>query len=690
MNVRDLLFEIGTEELPPRQLAALAAALGDHLAAALEKANLAHTGITTFATPRRLAVRVEGLVEEQDSQWIEKRGPALKAAFDADGNPTLACLGFVSACGGSVDQLAIEETDKGSWVYFRKQLSGKTTISLLPQLLQHAIERLPIAKPMRWGDHDTEFVRPVHWIVLLFGEEVVPITLLGQTADRYTYGHRFHHPGAIALPHPRDYERLLRDPGRVIASYSERRAAICTEINTVLTGTGQVLLDDALLDEVTGIVEWPVALRCTFDAQFLQIPPEVLITAMKSHQKCFAVHDAQQNLLPCFVTVSNIASQQPARVIAGNQRVMRARLADAQFFYHRDVRHRLETRLASLDQVVFQQRLGTLGDKARRLTALTSYLAAQLGMDGVASSRAALLCKADLVTAMVGEFPELQGVMGYYYALADSEPQAVALAIREHYLPRFAGDELPASEAGCLVSIADRVDTLVGLMGINQPPSGEKDPYGLRRAALGALRIMIERRLAIDLHALLSAAYAGFADRLSNPAAVQQTFDFMMERLRAWYADRGITTEVFNAVLARAPQQPLDFHQRLQAVQHFQALPEAAALAAAHKRVSNILKNQAGEWRNYPVNPDLLQHDAERQLLAALEQKNKQVEPLFGAGHYTEALTALATLRPAVDAFFDQVMVLVEDDKLRTNRLALLYQLQQLFLQVADISWLAV
>lgn len=686
---QDLLIEIGTEELPPKQLKTLSQALADLVKKGLEKIGVESGAMQVFASPRRLAVLIKDTQAQQKSQLVEKRGPALKACFDAQGNPTLACLGFVSSCGGTVDQLTTEETDKGSWVFFRQELPGKALKVLLPAVLQQAIEHLPIAKPMRWGNHSWEFVRPVHWILLLFGNEIIETEILGQKSGRETRGHRFMHPQAIAIARADEYEDRLQDVGFVIADFEKRKQLITQQINEIAASKGHILADAALLDEVTALVEWPVALLAQFDAQFLGVPPEAIITAMKNHQKCFAVLNSQNQLQPYFIAISNIISKDPQRVVGGNERVMRARLADAQFFYHSDLEHSQESRLLKLQKVIYQQKLGTLFDKSQRISQLAVHLAKQLGQDEGIAERAGLLCKTDLVSSMVEEFPELQGYMGYYYALRDQEPQNVAIAIREHYQPRFAGDNLPETVLGCVVAIADRIDSLIGLFGTNQPPSGEKDPYGLRRAALGILRIMIEKQLSLDLYGILTEAFASYAQPLENADAVQQAFDFIMERLRAWYSDREIETEVFNAVLAKMPTRPLDFHHRILAIQHFQALPEAKGLAAANKRVSNILKTQGDEWRSHPVNPALLRESAEKKLLSALEKKNKEVEILFNQAKYTEAMTALASLRTPIDAFFDQVMVMVDDESIRNNRLALLGRLQHLFLHVADISVLA-
>lgn len=688
MTTQDLLIEIGTEELPPKQLKFLAQTFGDNIKRGLKKIDLESGELKVFATPRRIAMYLQDVEVQQRNQFVEKRGPALKACFDSEGNPTLACLGFVNACGGTVEQLTIEETDKGSWVFFRQELPGKPTAALLPAVIQQALAQLPVAKPMRWGNHAWEFVRPVHWLLILLGVDVIDAEILGQKSDRYTRGHRFMHPEPILLVHARDYEPKLEKEGFVIPDFEKRKQIISQKISELAATKGELLTDTALLEEVTALVEWPVPLLAEFDPKFLEVPPEAIISAMKNHQKCFAVLNKEQQLQPYFITVSNIESKEPERVIVGNERVMRARLSDAQFFYHSDLQHSLESRLQELQKVIYQQKLGTLFNKAERIAHLAGFLAHQLQNDSQLAERAGLLCKTDLVSAMVGEFPELQGYMGYYYALRDDEPKAVAVAIREHYQPRYAGDRLPESILGSIVAIADRIDTLIGLFGIHQPPSGEKDPYGLRRAALGVLRILIEKQLPLDLYSILTHAFDLYNHVLTNPNTVQQSFDFMMERLRTWYGDREVETEVFNAVLAKMPTKPLDFHERILAIQHFKELPEAKGLAAANKRVGNILKDQTGEWQNHPINPDLLQQDAEKSLLSALEAKNKEVEELFNQGKYTEAMTLLAALRSPIDNFFDQVMVMVEDENLRNNRLALLGRLQHLFLHVADISML--
>jgi glycyl-tRNA synthetase beta chain len=690
MTTHDLLIEIGTEELPPKQLQTLSHAFAKNISSELSKRELTYGEIKTFATPRRLALRVNNVLAKQVSRKIEKRGPALKAAYDAQGNPTLACLGFANSCGVTLEDLEVRETDKGAWLFFKKSQVGRTTKELLPDIVNTALSNLPIPKPMRWGNHDTQFIRPVHWAVLMLDGMHIPANILGKKTAKHTQGHRFHHPNTINIPQPQDYETHLKEKGFVIADFNERKAIIQKQVETIAKKHhGIAAIDAALLNEVTNLVEWPVALLGKFDEAFLKLPPEVTTISMKSHQKSFSVQDKDGNLLPFFITISNIESKDPKRVIAGNERVIRARLSDAKFFYETDLKHTLKENLEKTQSVIFQKKLGSLHEKACRISELAGYLAEQLDIASAEEiTQAGMLSKADLMTEMVAEFPELQGTMGYYYAKNDGLSNDIATAIKEHYQPRFAGDALPQTIAGALVSIADKIDTLTGLFGVNQPPTGERDPYALRRAALGILRILIEKKLAVDLLALLHVSVEQYGNKLENPQTEQQVFSFMMDRLRAWYADQGISAETFAAVLARTPTQPLDLHQRIQAVQHFQGLPEAKALAAANKRVSRILKDQNEKWSEV-LDTKLSDNEAEQQLIKIMAQKTKEVAPLYQAGKYTEMLTTLAALQHPVDHFFDEVMVMTEDETLRHHRLSLLHQLQQLFLQVADVSLLA-
>jgi glycyl-tRNA synthetase beta chain len=688
---RDLLIELGTEELPPKALQTLERALAEGIGQGLTQAGLAHGLVESFATPRRLAVRVRRLAAQQSEQQIRRRGPPLRAAFDAAGQPTRAALAFAETCGVALGALARESDAKGvECLSFAATQPGAMTVTLLPGIVQQALDALPIPKRMRWGAGEAQFVRPVHWLVLLFGKELVPATLLGTAADQFTFGHRFMAPKRLRLSTPASYERVLRTRGKVIAQFAERRASIHAQVlRLAATVAGQAIAPDVLLDEVTALVEWPVALLGHFEARFLELPREVLIATLQEHQRYFAVEDAEGALLPCFITISNIESRDEAVVRAGNERVVRPRLADAAFFWAQDRRHTLASRRSALDAVTFQAKLGSLGAKVLRIQQLAHALAAPLGADPALVDAAALSCKCDLLTAMVGEFPELQGLMGRYYALADGEPAEVAEAIREHYLPRGAGDALPRTRTGLALAIADKLDTLAGIFAIGQKPTGTRDPFGLRRAAIGVLRMMLEEHLELDLAALCrQAAAAQPAAALTVPAdsVADEVLGYMMERLRAQYLENGsgLTTEMFDAVLASAPASPLDFDTRARALQRFLARPEAASLAAANKRIANILRKSPAETT--AVEPARLAAPAEAQLHAALEALRPGVESALAQRDYARALDQLATLRPAVDAFFDQVLVNDPDAGLRANRLALLAAVRTLFGRVADLS----
>lgn len=693
MLAKDFLLEIGCAELPPATLHKLSSALSDGIRAELDKAALRYNEIHAYATPRRLAVHVTDLVASQMPRQIERQGPSLKAAYDKDGTPTLACLGFARSCGVSTDQLDIKETDKGKWVYCRLEQPGKPTVELLPEIVATAIKKIPVKKPMRWGNHTTSFVRPVHWVVMIYGKDLIATTILGQATTRETRGHRFHHPKPLAITHAKDYQQLLHTHGMVIANYDKRREQICKLIRKAASTVGTAIIEQDLLNEVTSMVEWPTALLGRFKAEFLELPPEVLITSMKVHQRCFPLVNDKSELQPYFVLVSNIESKNPHTVIQGNERVINARLADASFFYDNDLRTTLESRLKKLAAVVFQRQLGTLADKARRIAKLAGEIARRLDLkDEKSVQRGGLLAKCDLVSEMVNEFPALQGIMGYYYALNDKEPTEIAVTIKEHYQPKFSGDALPSTTAGCCVALADRLDTITGILGINKLPTGDKDPFALRRAALGVLRILIEKELPLDLMDLLKRTtkiQKGFQLDVPNKDVAPQAFDFIMERLRTWYLDKNITVDVFAAVSACSPSSPLDFHQRIQAVQQFQTLPEANALTAANKRVSNILKKQTQDMGVKEVDAALFESDAERNLAKLLKSEAQTVNNLYKKADYQKALSELATFKEPVDTFFDEVMVMVDDKKTRNNRLALLRSLRQLFSQVADISLLS-
>jgi glycyl-tRNA synthetase beta chain len=685
-DTQDLLIEIGTEELPPKALGRLAEAFAAGIENQLSQHGLAFDAIQRFAAPRRLAVLVRGLVTAQADRVIERKGPAVAAAFDAAGTPSKAAEGFARSCGVAVADLKQVDTPKGAWLVFNQHQPGRQTAELVPEMVQRSLAGLPIPKRMRWGDGDAEFVRPVHWVVLLFGDTIIDGEVLGLKAGRLTYGHRFHHPGSIEITSPASYVEQLRSPGQVLVDMDERRETIYAQVEKTAADVGAIaIIDEALLDEVTALNEWPVPVTGSFDTRFLEVPAEALIKTMQEHQKYFPVMDGNGKLLPRFITISNIASRDPDQVRAGNERVIRPRFSDAAFFWSQDLKRPLETHIEGLKGVVFQDKLGTLYEKSQRIANLAGSIASELGLDPTLAQRAAALCKCDLLTNMVGEFPALQGTMGRYYAERGGEAPDVAAAMEELYLPRHAGDQLPETLCGRAIAIADRLDTLVGIFAIGQRPTGEKDPFGLRRAALGVLRIMIETPLSLDLEALLQTAAASLVDRAPAEAAVPEVFDYMMERLRAYYADREIPGDVVDAVLARRPTRPADFDQRVRAVTAFRDLPEAESLAAANKRIRNILRKTE---ESFPESPDiqLLQDASEKALASQIEELAPEVTPLFAQGQYSEALQRLSRLRGPVDTFFDDVMVMCEDDSLRKNRLALLSSLSGLFLQVADIS----
>jgi len=687
---RDLLIEIGTEELPPKALPRLSEAFARGVAEGLDRAGLAHDEVRAFATPRRLALLVPGLAERQPDREELRKGPAVTAAFDDEGCPTKAAEGFARSCGVTVEALERIETDKGAWLAFRRFEPGQPATALIPDIVSQALARLPIPKRMRWGDRDVEFVRPVHWVVLLFGDEIVDADILGLRAGRETRGHRFHHPQPLYVAEPAAWAPMLETEGHVVADFATRREAIRGQvIEAARRLGGEALIDDELLDEVTALVEWPVAVAGSFEQRFLEVPAEALISSMQDHQKYFPVVDADGRLLAHFVTVANIESRDPEQVRAGNERVIRPRLTDAAFFWEQDRRQPLEARVERLGDMVFQKQLGTLLDKSRRVAGLAAGIAVAIGGRGDWAERAALLSKCDLLTQMVYEFPELQGIMGRYYALHDGEPEEVASALEEQYRPRFAGDALPVTATGRALAIADRLDTLVGIFAIGQAPTGDKDPFALRRAALGVLRILIEGELDLDLEQLLEEAAATLPGALDARAAVPAVFDFMLDRLRAYYLDASIRPQVFDAVRARRPTRPLDFARRVQAVEAFLALPEAESLAAANKRIANILR-KAEDAIPDTVDPGRFTEAAERALWDRLSALRSEVEPLLAAGDHAATLARLAALRPEVDRFFDEVMVMAEDADVRANRLALLRQLQELFLQVADIALLQV
>lgn len=686
---QDFLIEIGTEELPPKSLFALAQAFAERLLQGLAAAELTFTSYEVFATPRRLAVLVHELVAEQPSQKIERRGPAYQAAFDKDGHPTQACISFAGSVGVLAEQLEILETEKGKWVGFRTIQPGVATTQLLGDIVALALTKLPVPRPMRWGNYETSFIRPVHWIVMLYGAQIIDATVLGKKAGNITYGHRIHHPHKILLENPSQYVEDLQQ-AKVVADFSMRKSLIQEQIQQLAQEiNARIVVETELLNEVTALVEWPVALLGRFDKEFLEVPAEALVAAMRDHQKCFYLVDGEEKLLPYFVTVANIATDSPENIIKGNERVMRARLADAAFFFQTDLKQTLSDRIEATKHVIYQAKLGSLYDKSQRIKKLIHMLATIMNADIKQAERAAELAKCDLISAMVGEFPELQGIMGYYYALHDHEKEGVAVALKEQYLPRFSQDTLPETHLGCILALADRIDNLVGTIGINQKPTGDKDPYQLRRAAIGIVRIIIEKKLDVDLVSLLNVAENNYENILTNKEVVKEVHEFILDRLRAWYLDQNITNDVISAVLAKQTNSLLDFDKRIKAVTAFRHLTQAEALAAANKRVSRILQKENNEESiSKSIDHKLLTAEAEKNLAELVIEKQKTLAPLYQATEYTTALNQLAMLKEPIDRFFDEVMVNVEDIATRRNRLALLTALRNLFTEVADISLL--
>ena len=685
----DLLFELGTEELPSGAVWPLAEALANNLVAGFAKATIQHGTVHHFSTPRRLAVIIYDVALTQPSQTLSRRGPSMAAALNADGTPSMALLGFAKSCGVTVDKLTTLETDKGAWWTYEAINAGANTSDLLPGMIKDAMAALPLAKPMRWGDGDTLFVRPVHWAVLLLGEAIVPGNVLGVATGRESFGHRFHQPGAINIPTPSTYEALLKD-NFVIADFDVRRQIIIEEVQQIAAAKGYVaVMPPALVDEVTSIVEWPQALLANFEEEFLEVPAEALIAAMQSHQKCFALRDQQGKLLPHFITVANIASKDTQQVVLGNEKVMRARLSDAAFFYRQDRRQPLSQYSANTVNVVFQAQLGSLHDKMMRMQVLMEYLTDPLKLEKKHAIRAAELSKCDLMTGMVGEFPDLQGLMGYYYARHDGEAFGVAEALNEQYMPRFAADKLPQSTLGLALSLADRIDTLVGTFAIGQKPSGVKDPFKLRRHALAVVRLLIATPAAINLSTLIDVSREVYGNALKPiEGSLTELKPFILERLQSFYQAQGILPEWVQAVRARQDDWLFDLDKRVKALQSFVDLPAAASLSAACKRVNNLLQHAAFSIDEPRIDVALLQESSEKALFDSLQAVEDLVKPLYSSGDYGAILTALASLRAPVDAFFLHVMVMVDEQGIKNNRLSLLARLQRLLQGVADISLL--
>ncbi|WP_040580978.1 glycine--tRNA ligase subunit beta [Methylobacter tundripaludum] len=684
VTAQHLLFELGSEELPPKTLLKLSNALLNNITQGLNAAELTFTGSKAYATPRRLAVFIENLATAQPDKTVEKRGPAIQAAFAPDGSPSKAALGFAVSCGTSFDQLERLKTDKGEWLSFTQAVKGQATENLIPDIIRQSIAGLPIAKRMRWGSFTTEFVRPVHWAVLLYGDSVIDTEILGLKTGAATQGHRFHAPQKITLTKPEDYADVLYKQGRVIADLEQRKTLIRDAAQKAAAAVhGQAHIEDDLLEEIAALNEWPVPITGTFDPRFLELPPEVLITTMQTNQKYFPVKNADGGLLANFITFSNIESTNPKSIQQGNERVVTPRLSDAEFFWNQDRKKTLEDRVESLSSVVFQENLGTVFAKTKRVQNLAKFIAGHLNANIELAERAALLAKTDLMTEMVGEFGNLQGIMGRYYALADNEPEEVALAIEEQYFPKQSGSPTADSTTGQVLAIAEKIDTLVGIFAVGLIPTGDKDPYALRRAALGILRTIIENKLNINIIELTEFAGAQIKTTSDQSGTSDRVIDFIFDRLKGYCLDQGYTADEFDAVITVTPAEPLDFMQRLQAVKAFRQLPEAESLAAANKRIRNILKKSESQPA---ASVGALLEPQEKQLLQAALQSADDIQPLLAQRNYQATLNRLAGLRNDVDAFFDHVMVMTDDLDLRANRLALLNLLSEQFLTCADIS----
>ncbi|MCT8988255.1 glycine--tRNA ligase subunit beta [Shewanella phaeophyticola] len=693
MKFENLLIEVGTEELPPKSLRTLAESFLANFTDELTKADLPFDSALWYAAPRRLAINVVGLALAQADKVVEKRGSAISSAFDADGNPTKAAQGWARGNGITVDQAERLVTDKGEWLVHQAKVVGVETKSLIADMAQRALDKLPIPKPMRWGSNKTQFIRPVHTVTMLLGSELIAGELLGIKSARVIRGHRFMGQATFELDHADNYLTALKEQGKVLADYQLRKSLIKADSEAAAAKIGGVAdIQEDLLEEVASLVEWPIVLTASFEEKFLAVPSEALVYTMKGDQKYFPVFDKTGKLLPNFIFVTNIESKDPQQIISGNEKVVRPRLADAEFFFNTDKKHTLESRLTSLETVVFQKQLGTLKTRVERISTLAGFIATKLDDQGVSTnsadaSRAGLLSKTDLMTNMVMEFTDTQGTMGMHYARLDGETEAVAVALEEQYKPKFSGDTVPTASVSCAVALAEKLDTLVGIFGIGQAPKGAADPFALRRAAIGILRIIVENNLPLDLVDLIAKAQALHADNVSTPNTAEDVLEFLLARFRAWYQDKGIQVDVILAVLARRPTRPADFDSRVKAVSHFRGLEASTALAAANKRVSNILAKVEGELPEN-INQSLLAETAEKALAEKLAQLQPQLAPLFANADYQQALTLLADLRESVDQFFEDVMVMADDEALKNNRLALLTNLREQFLHVADISLL--
>ena len=687
MIIDTLLIELGTEELPPKSLKTLATAFHNNIKNQLDSNDLSYSEIKWFATPRRLAIQVMGLDDKQANKVIEKRGPAVNVAFDEQGQPSKAAIGWARSNGITIEQAERLITPKGEWLLHKATVAGKTINELVPDMVVTALNKLPIAKPMRWGSERTQFIRPVHTLTLMYGEQVIVGHALGVSSSNQIQGHRFHHQGLLTLKHANDYQAELLK-AYVEVDYQVRQNKIVEQIKQKACDISAVaLIDEDLLEEVTSLVEWPVTLVGTFDEDFLNVPAEPLIYSMKDHQKYFPVTNNKGELVNKFIFVSNIESKDPQQVIFGNEKVIRPRLADAEFFFKTDQKQTLESRLSTLDSVLFQKQLGTLKLKSERIADLSKVIAEQLDENAEEAYRAGLLSKTDLMSDMVLEFPQVQGTMGKYYALNDGESATIAQALEDQYRPRFAGDSLPEGNIGCAVAISDKIDTLVGIFGINQPPKGDKDPFALRRAAIGVIRIIIEKQLILDLKVLINESINLFGDKLTNDKTAENVLDFIMGRFRAFYQEQGIAVDVIQAVLAKKPSAPLDFDKRIKAVSFFGELDEATTLAAANKRVGNILAKFDGQLYD-GFKTELANESAEKDLADIFQNISMKVAPLMTQKNYQAALSELAQLKAPIDTFFDNVMVMSDDEAIKINRLTLLNEIRNSFFAIADISLL--
>ena len=687
MTTETLLIELGTEELPPKSLTTLASTFHDQITAQFTELGLAFETSQWFASPRRLAVQVKGLESKQEDKVVEKRGPSVSVAFDENGVASKAAEGWARSNGITVEQAERLKTDKGEWLLHKATQLGQSIEALLPDVVNKAVAKLPIPKPMRWGSSRTQFIRPVHTLVMLYGDKLISGTVLDVESSNVSLGHRFHHQGDLVIKSADSYVADL-EAGYVLADFAQRKALIEKEVAKAAEAlSANAIVDPDLLEEVTALVEWPVVLVGEFEESFLAVPKESLIYSMQDHQKYFPVETADGELVNKFIFVTNIESKDPQQVIFGNEKVIRPRLADAEFFFNTDKKVSLESRLTSLESVLFQKQLGTLKDKSERIAQLSKSIAEQLGENAAQAERAGLLSKTDLMTDMVLEFPQVQGTMGKYYAEHDGEAPEVAQALEDQYRPRYAGDSLPEANIGCAVAIADKIDTLVGIFGINQAPKGDKDPFALRRAAIGVIRIIIEKGLTLNIEALASASIASYGDKLVNENTLADVLNFVLGRYKAFYQEQSVSVDIIQSVLAKAPNAPLDFDQRVKAVTHFKSMPEAETLAAANKRVGNILAKFDGELFD-SVNADLLSEQAEKDLAATFDKVKASTAPAIENKDYQAVLSALSSLKADIDNFFEHVMVMADDEAVKTNRLTLLNAIRNSFLEVADISLL--